>query len=188
MIDTLKENMSKLIKPKLFDEHRLTAKKYLVVTLHRPSNVDDINNLKALLNTLEETSKDYKIVFPVHPRTQKNLKQISLSDKFIITDPISYLEFIYLVKNSFAVVTDSGGIQEETTVMKIPCLTLRQNTERPETITVGTNILAGTDTKKLKPFFTKLFSGKWKKGSIPKYWDGKTSQRIVKHLLTIYKA
>jgi len=93
-----------------------------------------------------------------------------------------------LVKNSFAVVTDSGGIQEETTVMKIPCLTLRQNTERPETITVGTNILAGTDTKKLKPFFTMLFSGKWKKGSIPKYWDGKTSQRIVKHLLTIYKS
>ncbi|MBS1492806.1 MAG: UDP-N-acetylglucosamine 2-epimerase (non-hydrolyzing) [Bacteroidetes bacterium] len=187
MIDTLKANLSKLKKPVFFDEYKLKPKKYLVVTLHRPSNVDDADNLKMLLKTLEETSKDYKIVFPVHPRTQKNLKQIKLSDKFIITDPLSYLEFIYLVKNSFAVITDSGGIQEETTVMKIPCVTLRKNTERPETVTEGTNILAGIDTYKFKPYFQKLFSGKWKKGGIPKFWDGKTSPRIVKQLLTIYK-
>lgn len=188
MIDTLKANMNRLIKPALFDEYKLKPKKYLVMTLHRPSNVDDTDNLKNILKVLEETSKDYKIVFPVHPRTQKNLQKIKLPEKFIVTDPLGYLEFIYLVKNSFAVITDSGGIQEETTVMKIPCVTLRKNTERPETVTEGTNILAGIDTYRFKPYFTKLFSGKWKKGSIPKFWDGKTSPRIVKQLLKIYNS
>jgi len=190
MIDTLKANMNRLVKPALFDEYKLKPKKYLVMTLHRPSNVDDTENLKNILKVLEETSKakdvDYKIVFPVHPRTQKNLQKIKLPEKFIVTDPLGYLEFIYLVKNSFAVITDSGGIQEETTVMKIPCVTLRKNTERPETVTEGTNILAGIDTHKFKPYFTKLFSGKWKKGGVPKFWDGKTSPRIVKQLLKIY--
>lgn len=102
-------------------------------------------------------------------------------------EPLGYLEFNYLVKNAKAVITDSGGITEETTVMHIPCLTLRDNTERPETITMGTNELIGTDPEAIKPALQKLFSGEWKKGTVPELWDGKASERIVKHLLELFK-
>ena len=123
------------------------------------------------------------VVFPVHPRTAKVLESIELEfpDLHMVA-PMGYLEFNYLVKHAKAVITDSGGITEETTVMGIPCMTLRNSTERPETVSIGTNELLGTDPNALQRAFEKLFAGRWKKGAIPELWDGKTSGRIVKAL------
>jgi UDP-N-acetylglucosamine 2-epimerase (non-hydrolysing) len=123
------------------------------------------------------------VVFPVHPRTAKTLRSLDgLPDNFRFVDPQPYLEFNYLVKHAKGVITDSGGITEESTVMGVPCMTLRNNTERPETVTVGTNELLGTDPAALKPALDKLFAGKWKAGGIPELWDGKASDRIVNAL------
>ena len=178
MIDTLKENLDKLIEPKIIKT--LNKKKYLVLTLHRPSNVDNSTNLKNILKELSQAAKGLEILFPVHPRTAKILKKINFHPKNVkFLDPLSYLEFIFIVKNSSAVITDSGGITEETTYLKIPCLTLRDSTERPETIKVGTNKLLGRNPNKLKFYLKKIIEGKWKKGKIPQKWDGKTSKRIV---------
>ena len=186
MIDTLKVQMSKFKKPTLFDINSLTKGNYIVLTLHRPGNVDDPENLEVLLKTITENSNNYKVIFPIHPRTSKILESNNIKIDQLITVPaLSYLEFNYLVKNSFAVITDSGGITEETTVMDIPCLTLRDNTERPETCSIGTNELVGTDPEKLKSTLKKLFSGKWKKGGIPELWDGKAAERIVEKLIQI---
>lgn len=183
MIDSLKSNISKLTKPKLWNIHGLKKREYIVITLHRPANVDKKNLLKQYILNIVKHSGNKKLVFPVHPRTRKVLKNLDLEiDKLILCDPISYLEFNFLVKNSFAVITDSGGITEEATFMNIPCMTLRDNTERPETILIGTNILVGTNPNNIKKNLKKLLAGKWKKGSIPKYWDGKTSARIVKQI------
>jgi UDP-N-acetylglucosamine 2-epimerase (non-hydrolysing) len=127
------------------------------------------------------------IIFPVHPRTAKNLQSLGINaDNLYFVEPLSYLEFNYLVERAKMVITDSGGITEETTVLGVPCVTLRDNTERPETITVGTNELIGTNPNAIKPALETLFAGKWKKGAIPPFWDGKTSERIVNHLLAIY--
>lgn len=184
MIDTLQTMLPKFKKPELFEENKLEKNKYLILTLHRPANVDDAENLQKILKTIAENSKEYKVIFPIHPRTAKILKSNNISlDHLITVPPLSYLEFNYLVQNSFAVITDSGGITEETTVMGIPCLTLRDNTERPETCTIGTNELIGTNPENLKPSLVKLFQGNWKKGGIPELWDGKASERIVNHLL-----
>ncbi|MET2984705.1 UDP-N-acetylglucosamine 2-epimerase [Aureibaculum conchae] len=129
-------------------------------------------------------AKGMPLVFPVHPRTAKILQQIGIQpDNLHMIGPLGYLEFNYLVKHAFAVVTDSGGITEETTVMKVPCMTLRDNTERPETITIGTNELVGTDPKNVAPYMEKLHNGDWKSGKIPHLWDGKTAKRIVEDLL-----
>lgn len=186
MIDTLQSMLPKFKKSELFEKNKLQKKKYLVLTLHRPGNVDNAENLEKILKTITENSKDYQIVFPIHPRTSNILKTNSIQiDQLITAAPMSYLEFNYLVQNSFAVITDSGGITEESTVMGIPCLTLRDNTERPETCTVGTNELVGSDPEKLKPALDKLFSGNWKKGGIPELWDGKAAERIVNHLLNL---
>jgi UDP-N-acetylglucosamine 2-epimerase (non-hydrolysing) len=150
------------------------------MTLHRPANVDEEAKLKELLNEIIEHSQDLPLIFPVHPRTAKILQNIGVEHpKLFMIDPLGYLEFNYLVKKSFAVITDSGGITEETTVMGIPCMTLRDNTERPETITIGTNELIGTNPEAIQPAMEKLFSGQWKKGSIPEWWDGKTAVRII---------
>jgi UDP-N-acetylglucosamine 2-epimerase (non-hydrolysing) len=186
MIDTLLKNMPKFIKPNDWDRIGLKEKQYFVMTLHRPANVDEDGNLKMLIDEIVKGAKGMPIVFPVHPRTAKNLKSIGIdAPNLFMIEPLGYLEFNYLVKNAFAVVTDSGGITEETTVMKIPCITLRDNTERPETITIGTNELVGTNPKNIAPFMAKLHSGDWKPGSIPKLWDGKTSERIVADLLNL---
>ncbi|MGM0589768.1 MAG: non-hydrolyzing UDP-N-acetylglucosamine 2-epimerase [Bacteroidota bacterium] len=186
MIDTLLSNMDKLIQPKVWEEKGLKEKEYLVMTLHRPSNVDEEEQLKNLIDEIVKSSQSLPIVFPVHPRTRRNLKKIGIRyDSLYYVAPLSYLEFNYLVKHSKAVITDSGGITEETTVMGIPCMTLRNSTERPETCTVGTNELLGTDPKAIKPAMVKLFSGNWKKGSIPARWDGKTSERIVETILKL---
>lgn len=183
MIDTLLRQMPNFRQPPIWQEVNLEPQKYFVVTLHRPNNVDGEQHLKKMLETILECSKGLPVVFPVHPRTAKNLAGLGLAAPNLhLTEPLGYLEFNYLVKNAFAVVTDSGGITEETTVMGVPCMTARDNTERPETITLGTNELVGTDPLKFAPWFARLFSGNWKKGQIPPLWDGKTADRIVDHL------
>jgi UDP-N-acetylglucosamine 2-epimerase (non-hydrolysing) len=186
MIDTLLSQLEKLRKPEIFDQYKLDERNYLVLTLHRPANVDDPGNLRKLLSTIQKNSLDCPIIFPVHPRTKKVMTDHGISVSNLITvHPLAYSEFNYLVKNAFGVITDSGGITEETTVLGIPCLTLRDNTERPETCTVGTNELIGTDPALLPPALHKLFSGNWKKGTIPERWDGKSAERIVEHLIQI---
>jgi UDP-N-acetylglucosamine 2-epimerase (non-hydrolysing) len=186
MIDTLLKNISRLKKPAIFDELKLKEGNYFVLTLHRPANVDGEQKLKTLLGKIIEGSKGLPILFPVHPRTAKNLQNLGVNaPNLVMVEPMSYLEFNFVVKNSKAVVTDSGGITEETTQMRIPCMTLRDNTERPETIEIGTNELIGTNPENVLPAFEKLFTGKWKKGGIPPLWDGKTAERIIEHLLTI---
>ncbi len=186
MIDTLLNYQSKFIKPSIFDELNLKVKKYFVFTLHRPGNVDEINKLEEIINAVLKNTNEFPIIFPVHPRTKKILSNLKIKfNNLFLIDPLSYLEFNYCVKNSFCVITDSGGITEETSAMNIPCLTLRDNTERPETVTLGSNELIGTNTKKYNNFFEKLFSGKWKKAKKIPMWDGKASNRIIKHLKSI---
>lgn len=186
MIDTLIANLDRLKKPDFFTDLQLAQKKYLVMTMHRPANVDEEKKLKAFIEEIVNAANDLPILFPAHPRTKNILSKLNISAKNLhIVEPLGYLEFNYLVKNSLAVITDSGGITEETTFMKIPCLTLRDNTERPETVSVGTNKLVGTNPKNIKNSLQKIFSGNWKSGEIPKFWDGKTSERIVDHLLNL---
>ncbi|GAA3588275.1 UDP-N-acetylglucosamine 2-epimerase (non-hydrolyzing) [Flavivirga amylovorans] len=188
MIDTLLKNETRLKKPMLWEDLGLSNKKYLVMTLHRPSNVDEEVLLKKLITQIITLAKDYPIIFPVHPRTKKLLSSLDLNfNNLHYVNPLGYLEFNYLVKNAFAVLTDSGGITEETTVLNVPCITLRDSTERPETCDIGTNVLVGNDSKKIENAFKLLFSGSWKQGTVPKLWDGSASKRIVDHLQGIYK-
>lgn len=188
MIDTLLKNKPRFIAPPIWEEAKLEDRNYMVLTLHRPANVDQEEQLKLLMNEIIANSQGIPIVFPVHPRTAKNLQGLGIAaPNLYFIEPLSYLEFNFLVEKAKLVVTDSGGITEETTVMGVPCITLRNNTERPETITMGTNELIGTDPLAIKPAFEKLFSGNWKKGGIPPLWDGKTAVRIVDHLLAIAK-
>lgn len=199
MIDTLLANRHRFIKPAVWDELKLEKGNYLVMTLHRPANVDEEAKFKALLDEIINSSHDLPIIFPVHPRTAKIISKIynkgttlrdggttpkqPLPNALHLIEPLGYLEFNYLVENAKAVITDSGGITEETTVMGIPCLTLRDNTERPETVEIGTNELIGTNPAAIKPALEKLFSGNWKTGKIPQLWDGKTAMRIISLLL-----
>lgn len=183
MIDTLLKNLSRLQKPAVWDELNLVNQKYFIITLHRPANVDEEGKLKLLIDEIVNNAGGLPVIFPVHPRTQKILAGLGIeANNLFMVEPLGYLEFNYLVKNAKAVITDSGGITEETTVMGVPCLTLRDNTERPETISIGTNELIGTDPAAIRPAMQKLFSGEWKKGGIPALWDGKTSERIVEIL------
>lgn len=187
MIDTLLKNRARFIAPPIWDEANLSEGGYLVLTLHRPGNVDQEQQLKLLMEEIISNSNGVPIVFPVHPRTAKNLQGLGISAPNLhFIEPLSYLEFNFLVEKAKLVVTDSGGITEETTVMGVPCITLRNNTERPETISIGTNELIGTDPKAIKPAFEKLFNGEWKKGGIPPLWDGKTADRIVDHIIQIF--
>lgn len=187
MIDTLLKQMPNFRQPAIWQEASLKPAEYFVLTLHRPANVDQERELKYLIDEIISNSKGLPIVFPVHPRTANILAKIGVeAPNLHMVEPLSYLEFNYLVKHAKAVITDSGGITEETTVMAIPCMTLRDNTERPETITIGTNELLGTDPKALKPALDKLFNGEWKKGGIPDLWDGHTAERIIKHLIELF--
>ena len=188
MIDTLLKHRNRFIKPAIWDKAGLEKCNYIVITLHRPANVDEEGNLKELINEIIQHSHNIPVIFPVHPRTAKGLSNIGINHpSLFMIEPLGYLEFNYLVERSKAVITDSGGITEETTVMGIPCMTLRNNTERPETISIGTNELIGTDPKAIKPALDKLFNGDWKKGGIPELWDGKAAERIVDHLLGIFE-
>ena len=181
MIDTLISNQSRFIAPSLTDELNLKDGKYIVMTLHRPSNVDSKTQLKGILDDISSANTGYPIIFPVHPRTAAKLDDLTL-DNIHFATPMRYLEFMHLVKNSFAVITDSGGIQEETTYFGIPCITLRNNTERPETIEIGSNKLVGSDPERLKQLLQELFSGSWEKGTIPEFWDGQAGRRIIDFL------
>lgn len=186
MIDTLLKNRPRFRKPPVWETLDLTPGGYIVMTLHRPANVDEEQQLKALLDEIIAHSNGLPLIFPVHPRTAKILAGLGVSHPRLHTvEPLGYLEFNYLVEKAKAVLTDSGGITEETTVMGIPCMTLRDNTERPETITVGTNELLGTDPIAVAPALKKLFAGQWKTGGIPELWDGQTGPRIVQHLLKL---
>jgi UDP-N-acetylglucosamine 2-epimerase (non-hydrolysing) len=185
MIDTLISKRESFKKPAIWDEAALSPQQYFVLTLHRPANVDGELKLKELMNEIVEGVKGLPIIFPVHPRTAKNLHAIGVdAPNIFMTDPMSYLEFNYLVQNSKCVITDSGGITEETTVMGVPCITLRDTTERPETVTIGTNVLVGTNPKAVKPSLDILFANQWKKGTIPEKWDGKAAHRIIDSLIT----
>lgn len=200
MIDTLLANRSRFQQPEIWEKLNLEEKKYLVLTMHRPANVDEEIKLKEMLEAIVTSTNGLPVIFPVHPRTAKIIQSVlgqqensssatgetkkakGLFDNLHLIEPLGYLEFNYLVEHSKAVITDSGGITEETTVMGIPCITLRDNTERPETITTGTNELIGTDPKALPPALEKLFAGNWKKGGIPELWDGRAAERIIQHL------
>ncbi len=184
MIDTLLQFSNDLLQPKCWSENNLKKGEYFVMTLHRPSNVDNKVQLSGIFSEIDSELMGGKVIFPVHPRTKKNMEQYQLSPKnVILVEPLSYLEFNYLVSNARGVITDSGGITEETTVMGIPCITMRDSTERPETIDLGTNELIGSDYRNLGIALRKLMNGDWKKGSIPPLWDGKTSKRIVNWFL-----
>jgi len=187
MIDTLLKQQPKFVRPSFWSELQLTEKQYLVMTLHRPSNVDNPEQLKRLLAVLEKGTQQLPVIFPVHPRTRNNLEKFGIQLNHVkMVDPMGYLEFNYLVKQAKGVITDSGGITEETTVLSIPCMTLRNSTERPETCTIGTNELLGSDPKALEGALQKLFSNEWKKGGIPPLWDGHAAERIVDHLISLY--
>ncbi len=187
MIDTLYQNIGRIKKPAFWEMHDLKKKEYFLITLHRPSNVDDPEKLAAILSAIKEATSDLPIIFPVHPRTRQTIDKFKINNKNILMiDPQGYLEFMYLIQNSKAVITDSGGITEEATVLNIPCLTLRNSTERPETVLIGTNELIGDDLYKMKLYLKKIMDGEWKKGTIPPFWDGKTSERIVDILGSIY--
>ncbi|MFD2532968.1 non-hydrolyzing UDP-N-acetylglucosamine 2-epimerase [Gracilimonas halophila] len=186
MIDTLLKHRPRFQKPTVWDKVRLEEGNYIVMTLHRPSNVDEEETLKSLMDEIIVNTQELPLVFPVHPRTAKILKNLGIShERLHMIEPLGYLEFNYLVERSKAVITDSGGITEETTVMGIPCMTLRNSTERPETVDIGTNELLGVNPKAIQPALEKLFAGEWKKGEIPELWDGSTSGRIVKHLIQL---
>jgi len=189
MIDTLLKQRPRFRKPNFWDDYGLIKGKYIVMTLHRPANVDDEEKLKELIDEIISNSNGLPLIFPVHPRTAKILATLNIGHQQLKTiEPLGYLEFNYLVENALAVITDSGGITEETTVMGVPCMTLRDNTERPETVELGTNELIGTNPKSIKPALEKLFSGEWKKGAIPELWDGNTAKRIVSILKNLQVA
>jgi UDP-N-acetylglucosamine 2-epimerase (non-hydrolysing) len=186
MIDTLRANESRFQKPQIWNQLKLKEKEYLVMTMHRPANVDEESKLKEFISSIDDNTQGMPVVFPIHPRTKSILKKAGIQMKNIhLVDPLGYLEFNYLVKHAKGVLTDSGGITEETTVMNVPCITLRDNTERPETIEIGTNELIGTNPKKIKPALEKLLSDNWKQGQIPEKWDGKAAERIVEVLLSL---
>lgn len=186
MIDTLIRLKNFFIQPNAWKELGLEPKKYLLLTLHRPSNVDDIEVLRNILEAIAESSNGVNIVFPAHPRTQKQLLLIEpLQQVFRKIQPLGYLHFNFLVENSLGVITDSGGITEEATIMDVPCITLRSNTERPETVEIGTNELVGNNPDKIRDAVKRLTTKKWKKGQVPEKWDGKAAQRIVQELIKL---
>lgn len=188
MIDTLRKNESRLTKPLLFDQLQLKPKQYFVITLHRPSNVDQEKQLTSLVEKIVSLSNNMPIIFPVHPRTKKLLQGLDLQfSNLHYVDPLGYLNFNYLVKHAFGVLTDSGGITEETTVMNVPCITLRDTTERPETCSIGTNVLVGSDFNKLEDAMRNMHEGHWQTAQIPELWDGSAALRIVDHLAEIFK-
>jgi len=176
MIDTLKRLL-----PRTNNAHP-RERTYALVTLHRPSNVDDSAELARILSALNELASDIQIIFPVHPRTAQMIRGLQLHDfspNLQLVEPLGYMEFLKLQCHAAFLITDSGGIQEETTFLGIPCLTVRENTERPITVTMGTNILVGKDMERLKLEARKILSGNGKKGSVPPLWDGKAGERIA---------
>ena len=185
-------NESTLLKDTIGLKKSLPSK-YICMTLHRPSNVDSRENIGKILNAVKEISDLVPVVFPVHPRTKKNIEQFGLdrlleTKNIMITQPLGYNDFLCLWKDSCLVITDSGGLQEETTALKVPCITVRENTERPITVDVGSNVIVGTDTQKIIDYAKKAICGEWKECKIPDLWDGKASERIVELLASNRKS
>jgi len=189
MIDTLLRNKEKAEKSNILNLLNLNGNDFAVLTLHRPSNVDDPVIFGGILDALTIIQNDMPIIFPVHPRTRKNLVSCSLDKRleempgFRLTDPLGYLDFLKLMSNAKVVLTDSGGIQEETTILQVPCLTLRENTERPVTTELGTNQIVGTNPKTIIQAYKRAVNGPLRKPVIPPLWDGRAAERIVKILL-----
>jgi len=183
MIDSLAYFKPKVENSNIHKQYNLEFYKYVLVTLHRPSNVDSKEQLIKLIDLLNEIASKRKVLFPIHPRTKKNLADFSLLEKIdsnlILTDPIGYLDFLALTSNAELILTDSGGIQEESTYLGVQCITLRTSTERPITVEIGTNQLLGTDLDKAKVAALEVLGGKIKEGKIPDLWDGKAAERIA---------
>ena len=188
MIDTLRTNREKARTSTILNDHNLAPRKCAVLTLHRPGNVDDVDTLTRILGALETISAKLPIVFPIHPRTRNSIERFDLTARIqnatglILLEPLGYLDFLQLVAESAMVLTDSGGIQEETTVLSVPCITLRENTERPITIEQGTNVLVGSDADKMIAAAEDVLSGRVRPASVPELWDGHAAGRIVKIL------
>jgi len=188
MIDTLVRLLPRADCSSLLQELSLSDQRYILVTLHRPSNVDDARQLTEILCALNEIAGQVPVIFPVHPRTRQVMRELAsleFSSGLHLTAPIGYLEFLALQKGAALVITDSGGIQEETTYLGVPCLTVRENTERPITLEVGTNVLVGRDMARLRDETYRVLSGKGRTGGIPPLWDGKAGDRIADILLAL---
>ncbi len=189
MIDSLMKHRARAEQSNILHDLKLESGKYGLITLHRPSNVDVKANLESILYALFQVQRDVPLVFPVHPRTRKQIKQFGLEEyvaqasNLIWTDPLGYLDFLKLTAHARLVITDSGGIQEETTVLGVPCITVRENTERPVTVTEGTNLVIGMSPQRIIEESYRILEGNGKKGGVPEFWDGKAAERIVKILL-----
>lgn len=185
MIDSLVHFRTKAAESTVLEDVGVEPKGYALVTMHRPSNVDDPARLAELVRMLEAVAERYPVVFPVHPRTRKNLATAGLMDRLDaldavrLLDPVGYLEFLKLMEHAAVVVTDSGGIQEETTYLGVPCLTLRSSTERPVTVDVGTNVLLPLDAERVAERVRDVAAGRFKQGSVPPLWDGRAAERIA---------
>ena len=188
MIDTLLHQVKIAKESKILDDLKLNAGKYGVVTLHRPANVDDQEVLDGLLTVLVDISSDIPLVFPIHPRTKSRLESFGLDKKLEACEnltclgPLGYNDFLCLTSQAKVIVTDSGGLQEESTALGVPCLTMRPNTERPITVTEGTSTLVGSDAEKLKLHLQEVASGTYRVGKCPDLWDGRASERIAQIL------
>ena len=181
MIDSLLQILPRTDSAPLRDKLELDGA-YTVVTLHRPGNVDGVAQFRRLIASLAPLAEEAPLIFPVHPRTREALNGVDLPDGFKLVDPLGYLEFVSLVKDAALVCTDSGGLQEETTVLGVPCITLRPNTERPITIDEGTNVRIFDDLSQVREYGSKALAGDWKEGRRPDLWDGETAPRIVEVL------
>jgi UDP-N-acetylglucosamine 2-epimerase (non-hydrolysing) len=179
MIDSLRSHLDKAVALAKWRDLGFQPRAYALVTLHRPSNVDDAQNLRVLVNELRAVAKRIPVIFPVHPRTRKNLSPAGENGALTLCEPLGYLDFLSLMACARVVITDSGGIQEETTGLGVPCLTLRNNTERPITVELGTNTLIGEGTDQLKRLVSQVLEGSYKRGNPPELWDGKASEHIV---------
>lgn len=187
MIDSLLATLDIVKRSDILDKLKLQPRQYAVMTLHRPSNVDDPETLQYVLNTVAEVARKVPVIFPCHPRTRNNISRFALDEvvknsSLTLIDPLGYVDFCRLTYESKFVLTDSGGIQEETTYLQIPCITMRENTERPITVTVGTNVMTGNDRAKILATVDAIISGNPKQGRIPDLWDGHTAARIVEIL------
>ncbi len=190
MIDTLIAAKDQAMRSGILEEIGVKEKGYALLTLHRPSNVDDLDALRALLATMDEVARDQPVVFPVHPRTRTRLDAAGVAldpSRWKLTDPIGYLDFLKLTASAKVVLTDSGGIQEETTVLGVPCITLRENTERPVTITEGTNVLAGTKREAILAAYRDLGARAALPARTPRFWDGKSAERIDEILTGVFE-
>jgi UDP-N-acetylglucosamine 2-epimerase (non-hydrolysing) len=181
MIDSLARHREGAARSPVLETLGLTPREYVLVTLHRPSNVDHRETFRGILGALERLAEEQPVVFPVHPRTRRRLEEFGLRPdaRLRLVDPQGYLGFLKLTDNAALVVTDSGGIQEETTWLGVPCLTVRLNTERPVTVTEGTNELVGVDPERIVEAGLRALGGRWKEGRVPERWDGRAGERIA---------